>query len=422
MYELLRLFPHLFVSLFPPPPFLQQLCFCDEHSVRLFDPSTQIVQTLLGQPSRSGRRYGPAGVTKLSRPRGVAADPAGNLYIADTGNDRVNFYDAATQEMQLLLSSALEGTPGGGVGRGQQGTGVDGNGRATTLLAPHALTLDPTTGCLLIAEAGGHRLRRIATPVAADHARPSFHEAIVKSTRALTQVGSAVCKAHADLTGVFTTMDKVASATADAVLQARQQHFRREAVAFHSHAAAAEPALATSKLRALLLALPRINMLRFVLPAGASQALTLVESVVADMVPDLVQRYAWLAADSTADLTLLCDLVGRKLLLPRSAAAAFASEAFRRCNAITPRDATTLTLLSELLAVGASIGDEGVDALATGAAGWLEVHQRQWAEQAPAAAAALARTAPPAPSGTTDGEWRRTFSLALLQQHLNTSN
>lgn len=79
----------------------------------------------------------------LSAPAGVAADTAdGRIVVADTGNHRVQIFDAR--------SLAPVGTIGV--------TGVAGNDNAH-LSAPQAVAIDPATGHLLIADSGNARIQ-----------------------------------------------------------------------------------------------------------------------------------------------------------------------------------------------------------------------------------------------------------------------
>jgi uncharacterized protein (TIGR03437 family) len=77
---------------------------------------------------------GPASGSRLNTPYGVALDRAGNLYIADLGNNRVRKVGPDG------IISTVSGTE--------------------TLLAPRNVALD-ATGTLYISEFGGHRVRRL---------------------------------------------------------------------------------------------------------------------------------------------------------------------------------------------------------------------------------------------------------------------
>jgi sugar lactone lactonase YvrE len=68
--------------------------------IRRVDAATQVISTVAGSCTTNctgGGDGGPATSADLSEPVGVAVDNAGNLFIADSGNDRIRRVDAATQ-------------------------------------------------------------------------------------------------------------------------------------------------------------------------------------------------------------------------------------------------------------------------------------------------------------------------------------
>ena len=91
---------------------------------------------------------GPAIEAEFSRPRAVASDNSGNLYIADTANHRIRRVDA----MGVIATIAGTGR------RGYSGEG--GPAVEADLSWPEGLTLD-STGNLYIADSGNHRVRRV---------------------------------------------------------------------------------------------------------------------------------------------------------------------------------------------------------------------------------------------------------------------
>jgi sugar lactone lactonase YvrE len=91
---------------------------------------------------------GPAASAQLDTPYGVAVDASGNLYIADTGNQRIREVSGGT-------ISTLAGT-------GVAGFNGDGSSPAAAQLAnPTALAIDGH-GNLYIADTGNQRIRKIA--------------------------------------------------------------------------------------------------------------------------------------------------------------------------------------------------------------------------------------------------------------------
>lgn len=107
-----------------------------------------------GNPSYTGDN-GPASASSLNTPSGVAIDGAGNLYIADTGNNVIRVISAATG---VITTLAGNGTPCAGK------TDSVGDGCAATqavLSGPTGVTLD-NTGRLYIADTSNQRIRMLA--------------------------------------------------------------------------------------------------------------------------------------------------------------------------------------------------------------------------------------------------------------------
>ncbi|MGH9599713.1 MAG: Ig-like domain repeat protein, partial [Terracidiphilus sp.] len=94
--------------------------------------------------------------TTLDSPSGVGIDGAGNLYIADTGNDEIREINAATGIISVVAGG---GTVCGGA------TDTVGDGCAptsATLNGPWGVTAD-ASGDLFIADTADHRIREVAT-------------------------------------------------------------------------------------------------------------------------------------------------------------------------------------------------------------------------------------------------------------------
>lgn len=101
-----------------------------------------------GEPGFRGDN-GPASQARLNRPRGVAFDRAGNLYIADTGNHRIR---------RVAPSGFIATVAGSGV-RGYFGDG--GPAAQAQLNGPQGVAID-ADGALYIADTGNHAVRRVA--------------------------------------------------------------------------------------------------------------------------------------------------------------------------------------------------------------------------------------------------------------------
>jgi hypothetical protein len=102
-----------------------------------------------GNPNFMGDN-GPAADATLNDPSGVALDGAGNLYIADAGNNRVRVISAATGIIATLAGNGTEGS-----------SGDTGPATAAELNLPQGVTLD-SVGNLYIADTSNHRIRMVA--------------------------------------------------------------------------------------------------------------------------------------------------------------------------------------------------------------------------------------------------------------------
>jgi len=127
--------------------------FTDRHQAVLrLDAKTGILTLVAGNgaPGFSGDN-GPATSAQLNNPRGVAADSAGNLYIADTGNQRV----------RKVSNGVITTVAGNGTG-GYSGD----NGPATSaeLSIPNGVAVD-AAGDLYIADTGSHHVRKVSNGV-----------------------------------------------------------------------------------------------------------------------------------------------------------------------------------------------------------------------------------------------------------------
>ncbi len=88
-----------------------------------------------------------ATAAQLNGPCGVAVDAAGNVYIADTGNNRIREVSAATGTITTIAGNGTAAY-----------TGDNGYASAATLSAPTGLALD-NTGVLYVADTGNNALR-----------------------------------------------------------------------------------------------------------------------------------------------------------------------------------------------------------------------------------------------------------------------
>jgi hypothetical protein len=111
------------------------------HRIRKI-PSTGLVTTLAG--SSQGYQDGTGTNAQFNNPSGVAVDSSGNVYVADTGNNRIRKITPAG----LVSTFAGDGTSGS----------TDGNGTNASFNQPTRLAVD-STGNLYVNES--HRIRKI---------------------------------------------------------------------------------------------------------------------------------------------------------------------------------------------------------------------------------------------------------------------
>ena len=118
--------------------------------VRRISPSG-IMSTIAG----TGQRFfsgdgGSAATAEISEPTSVVSDPAGNVYFADSGNNRVRKVDALTNVISTVAGTGAE-----------QFTGDGGPANVAMLYGPSALYLD-SGGNLFVADMFHNRVRRMS--------------------------------------------------------------------------------------------------------------------------------------------------------------------------------------------------------------------------------------------------------------------
>jgi sugar lactone lactonase YvrE len=123
------------------------------HRIRRIDAVTGLITTIAGTGSLgySGDSAQATAAT-LALPHGLTLDAAGNLYFADTSNQRIRRIDAITG---LITTIAGNGTQGF--------SGDNGPATAAALDSPRATTVSPTA-LLTLADTGNQRIRQIEAP------------------------------------------------------------------------------------------------------------------------------------------------------------------------------------------------------------------------------------------------------------------
>jgi trimeric autotransporter adhesin len=117
------------------------------HRVRMVN-AAGVISTIAGSTAGFDGDGGPAPQAKLFDPRGVAVDAAGNVYIADAGNNRIRMVDNAGI-IRTVVGSASAGFSGDG-----------GPAALAQISLPVELAVDER-GNLLIADRGNFRVRQV---------------------------------------------------------------------------------------------------------------------------------------------------------------------------------------------------------------------------------------------------------------------
>jgi sugar lactone lactonase YvrE len=115
----------------------------DNHSIRKITLAGE-VSTLAGS-GYPGNADGPGGFARFGYPLRVAVDAAGNLYVADTGNNRIRKISPAGAVTTLAGSN--EGF-------------VDGVGAAAQFSQPNGVAVD-AAGNVYVADTNNQRIRKI---------------------------------------------------------------------------------------------------------------------------------------------------------------------------------------------------------------------------------------------------------------------
>jgi len=116
------------------------------NTIRKITPAG-VVSTLAGRAGVSGHADGPASQARFNSPFGVAVDPAGDVYVSDSGNHAIRMI---SPEGMVSTVAGLPGYPGN----------TDGTGDAARFWNPQGLTVD-ADGTVFVADTGNQTIRKI---------------------------------------------------------------------------------------------------------------------------------------------------------------------------------------------------------------------------------------------------------------------
>ena len=118
--------------------------------IRAVDMSTGLISTVAGNGERGyGGDDGPALEAMFNIPQRIAIDDLGNLYVADTRNNRIRFIDMATGLIRTVVGTGEDSYTG------DEGLAVD-----ATISTPRGIALGGQNN-LYIADSGNHAIRRV---------------------------------------------------------------------------------------------------------------------------------------------------------------------------------------------------------------------------------------------------------------------
>jgi len=108
-----------------------------------------VVTTLAGLAGSPGSADGKGSAARFFRPSGLAMGPAGNLYVADSGNHTIRLVTSAGRVTTL---AGMAGSPGS----------TDGPSSAAQFCDPHDVAVD-RAGNVFVADTANQRIRKVTT-------------------------------------------------------------------------------------------------------------------------------------------------------------------------------------------------------------------------------------------------------------------
>lgn len=120
------------------------------YRIRKVDAATGIISTVAGTGAQGSSGDGGAATSaKLSQPKGVALDAAGNIYIADTANNKIRKVTVSTGVIDTVAGTGSPGSSGDG-----------GAATSAKLKQPESVAVD-AAGNIYIADTSNHTIRKV---------------------------------------------------------------------------------------------------------------------------------------------------------------------------------------------------------------------------------------------------------------------
>jgi hypothetical protein len=125
----------------------------DNHVIRRIDAVSGLITTVVGNGTAGLGASGSAATgSVLKAPNGVAIDTSGNLFVADTGNNRVVELASGASTITVIAGTGVPGFFGDGAA-----------GSGAMLSAPAGVAVD-SAGIVFVADTGNNRVRSVAVP------------------------------------------------------------------------------------------------------------------------------------------------------------------------------------------------------------------------------------------------------------------
>jgi len=136
---------------------------CGNNRIRKVTASTGIISTVAGNGTGGYSGDGGAATSaELAAPGGVVVDSSGNIYIADSNNQRIR---------EVVVSTGLISTSAGNGSVGYAGDG--GSATSAKLNGPNGVAIG-TSGIVYVADSGNNRIRAVNTALVSAPAAPTF--------------------------------------------------------------------------------------------------------------------------------------------------------------------------------------------------------------------------------------------------------